>query len=62
MRTVLQTLHCRISTWTWLSREEGQGLTEYALVLALIGLVAVVSLSLLGGKVTTILSTVGRST
>ena len=47
---------------TWLSREEGQGITEYALVLALIGLVAVVSLSLLGGKVTTILSTVGRST
>jgi pilus assembly protein Flp/PilA len=62
MRTVLQTLHCRICAWTWLSREEGQGLTEYALVLALIGLVAVVSLSLLGGKVTTILSTVGRST
>jgi pilus assembly protein Flp/PilA len=49
-------------TWTWLSREEGQGITEYALVLALIGLVAVISLSLLGSKVTTILSTVGRST
>jgi len=59
MQTLLQTLHCRI--WTRLSRDEGQGLTEYALVLALIGLVAVVSLSLLGGKVTTILSTAGHS-
>lgn len=59
MRTLGQTLHCRI--WTWLSREDGQGLTEYALVLALVGLVAVVSLSLLGGKITTILSTAGRS-
>ena len=59
MRTLVQTLHCRI--WSWLSREDGQGITEYALVLALIGLVAVVSLSLIGGKVTTILSTAGHS-
>lgn len=34
-----------------LTRQDGQALTEYALVLALIALVAVVALELLGGGV-----------
>lgn len=41
--------------------EEGQGLTEYALILALIAIVAIAALSLLGHKVTSALSTVGNS-
>jgi pilus assembly protein Flp/PilA len=41
--------------------EEGQGLTEYALILALIAIIAIAALTLLGGKVTNALSTVGNS-
>ena len=44
-----------------LDNEEGQGLTEYALILALIAIVAIAALSFLGGKVTSVLSTVGSS-
>ena len=40
---------------------EGQGLTEYALILALIAIVAIVALEFLGGKVNDALSTVGSS-
>ncbi len=40
--------------------EEGQGLAEYALILALIAIVAIVALIFLGGQVSTILSKVGR--
>jgi pilus assembly protein Flp/PilA len=41
--------------------DEGQGLAEYALILALIAIVAIVALIFLGGQVKTILSTVGAS-
>jgi pilus assembly protein Flp/PilA len=41
--------------------DEGQGLAEYALILALIAIVAIVALIFLGGQVSTILSTVGKS-
>ena len=41
--------------------EEGQGLAEYALILALIAIVAIIALIFLGGQVSTILSTVGGS-
>ncbi len=41
--------------------EEGQGLAEYALILALIAIIAIVALLFLGGKVSTTLSTVGNS-
>ncbi|HEX5591450.1 MAG TPA: hypothetical protein VFX65_14250 [Candidatus Limnocylindrales bacterium] len=43
------------------SDEEGQGLAEYALILALIAIVAIVALLFLGGQISTILSTVGAS-
>jgi Flp pilus assembly pilin Flp len=39
----------------------GQGLAEYALILALIAIVAIVALLFLGGQVSKILSTVGKS-
>ena len=41
--------------------EEGQGLAEYALILTLIAIVAIVALIFLGGQVSKILSTVGNS-
>jgi len=44
-----------------MSEEEGQGLTEYALILALIAIIAIAALELLGGKVTSALSTVATS-
>ena len=43
------------------SDEDGQGLAEYALILALIAIVAIVALVFLGGQVSTILSKVGSS-
>ncbi len=51
-----------LSVQSRLSRdEEGQGLAEYALILALIAIVAIVALIFLGGQVSTILSKVGSS-
>ena len=41
--------------------EEGQGLAEYALILALIAIVAIAALIFLGGQVSGILNTVGKS-
>ena len=41
--------------------EDGQGLAEYALILALIAIVAIVALIFLGGQVSKILSQVGGS-
>ena len=41
--------------------EDGQGLAEYALILALIAIVAIVALIFLGGQVSTVLSKVGKS-
>ena len=41
--------------------QHGQGLAEYALILALIAIVAIVALIFLGSKVSTVLSTVGKS-
>jgi len=44
-----------------LALTEGQGLAEYALILALIAIVAIVALLFLGGQISSILSTVGSS-
>jgi pilus assembly protein Flp/PilA len=41
--------------------EDGQGLTEYALILALIAILAVAALSLIGGAVSSTLSKVSSS-
>ena len=41
--------------------EDGQGLAEYALILALIAIVAIVALIFLGTQVSGILSKVGKS-
>ena len=41
--------------------EDGQGLAEYALILALIAIIAIIALIFLGGQVQTLLSNVGNS-
>ena len=41
--------------------EDGQGLAEYALILALIAIVAIIALIFLGNGISGILSTVGAS-
>ena len=43
------------------SDEDGQGLAEYALILALIAIVAIITLVFLGGSVSNMLSNVGNS-
>jgi pilus assembly protein Flp/PilA len=40
--------------------EEGQGLAEYALILALIAIVAIVALLFLGTQISNILSSIGN--
>lgn len=40
---------------------KGQGLAEYALILALIAIVAIVSLIFLGGQIAAMLSAIGES-
>jgi pilus assembly protein Flp/PilA len=51
----------RIALARVFGEEEGQGLTEYALILALIAVIAIAALTLLGGSVTDELSTVASS-
>jgi pilus assembly protein Flp/PilA len=41
--------------------EEGQGLAEYALILALIAIVAILALTFLGTQISTILSYIGSA-
>jgi pilus assembly protein Flp/PilA len=48
----------RVRAWR---DDEGQGLAEYALILALIAIVAIVALLFLGGQISGILSNVGDS-
>ena len=43
-----------------LRREEGQGLAEYALILALIAIVAVLAVMFLGGTLSSLLSMIGQ--
>jgi pilus assembly protein Flp/PilA len=53
------------SVWARLAQvfdgEEGQGLTEYALILGLVALIAIGALTMVGGSVSSELSTVANS-
>jgi len=52
-----------IATWLASVRndERGQGLAEYALILALIAVIAIAALVFLGTQISSILSTIGAS-
>jgi Flp pilus assembly pilin Flp len=41
--------------------EDGQGLTEYALILVFVAIVAIVALTFFGGKITSVLSSIANS-
>ena len=56
---MMQFINALISSFS--NDEEGQGLAEYALILALIAIVAIIALIFLGGQVSPILSKVGNS-
>ena len=43
---------------SFFAKEDGQGLVEYALILVLIAIVVIGILSLLGGKVSSVFSTI----
>jgi pilus assembly protein Flp/PilA len=53
---MLQYLHSLITR-----DERGQGLAEYALILALIAVLAIAAVTFLGGAINSILSQVGQS-
>lgn len=55
---VLQRLH---RLWSAVTQQAGQGLAEYALILALIAIVAIVALIFLGSQISDKLSIVGGS-
>lgn len=44
-----------------LGKEDGQGLAEYALILALIAVIAIAALVFLGTRISEILSTIGAN-
>jgi pilus assembly protein Flp/PilA len=51
-----------INTWlASLRDEDGQGLAEYALILALIAIIAIAALIFLGSQIASILSTIGAA-
>jgi pilus assembly protein Flp/PilA len=54
-------LYFAITNFLHRDEEDGQGLAEYALILALIAIVAIVALLFLGSAISRILSTVGSS-
>ena len=58
--TLFNDLYLRI-TQALARDEEGQGLAEYALILALIAIIAIIALIFLGGQISSTLSTVGKS-
>jgi Flp pilus assembly pilin Flp len=59
MSDFLKTLYFRVLARV--SADDGQGLTEYALIFAFVAIVAMVGLHFLGGKVSDQLSTVASS-
>ena len=58
----MQRVFAALTTVHWsFSDEDGQGLAEYALILALIAIVAIVALLFLGQQVSDKLTTVGNT-
>lgn len=41
--------------------QAGQGLAEYALILALVGIAAIVAITFMGGSINSLLSTLGNA-
>jgi pilus assembly protein Flp/PilA len=56
---LIDVLHS-IAQW-WSPEEDGQGLAEYALILALIAIVAILSMIFLGDTITALMDTIGST-
>jgi len=54
-------INLKLAVARLLEEDEGQGLTEYALIIALIAIIAIAALHFLGSSVTSVLNTVGSS-
>lgn len=54
-------LNMKLAIARLMDEEDGQGLTEYALILVFIAIIAIVALQFLGGKVSDVLTTVGST-
>jgi pilus assembly protein Flp/PilA len=59
VRADVSTLATKLKQVFW--DQDGQGLTEYALILGLMAVVSIAALSLVGGAVSDILSTIADS-
>jgi pilus assembly protein Flp/PilA len=55
----MSNLYLRIRSW--MTREEGQDLAEYALLIGLIALVVVVAVTILGSGLTTVFNTIAAT-
>jgi len=49
------------TVWSWMCREEGQDLTEYALIIALIVIACVAAVTLLGTNISTVMDNVATT-
>jgi len=54
-------INMKLALGRLLDEDEGQGLTEYALILVFIAIIAILALTFLGTTVSNVLSTVGKS-
>ncbi len=45
----------------WLNEQEGQGMAEYGLIIALVAIVVIVALTALGTNLTTIFASIGTA-
>lgn len=62
LRTVLRIFYFeRISTMLFAPKEKGQGLVEYAIILALVSIVVIAVMRLLGPKVGNTFSSINNS-
>ena len=50
-----------LQLWSWLRREEGQDLTEYALIIALVVIFAIAAVRLLGTSVSDVLTRISTA-
>jgi pilus assembly protein Flp/PilA len=49
------------TVWSWMCREEGQDLTEYALIIALIVIACVAAVTLLGTNISSVMDNVAST-
>jgi pilus assembly protein Flp/PilA len=62
MNIMLTQLFVMVSVYlSSLKNEEGQGMAEYGLILALVALAAILAFTFLGGEIATLMSTVGTA-